>query len=269
MTATLLSCGINPDKSILFQQSRVSQHVELCWVLGSLTTMARLGHLPQFKEKSARLKEVPLGIFIYPVLQAADILLYKGTHVPVGEDQLQHLQLAQHLARTFNNRFGETFPVPKAIIGKDSIGRLKSLRDPLKKMSKSDADPRSRIELTDSSEAILDKCKKAITDFTSAVTFDPRERPGIANLITIHSMLSGINPEDICKESAHLDTGKYKLVVAKVVEDKLSPIREKICDLMSRPQYLEDVLEEGAEKASSIAELTWQDVKTKIGFKLS
>ncbi|XP_063241742.1 tryptophan--tRNA ligase, mitochondrial isoform X4 [Bacillus rossius redtenbacheri] len=117
MTATLLACGIDPEKTILFQQSQVPQHAELCWVLACHSTMARLAHLPQFREKSASLKEVPVGIYVYPVLQAADILLYRSTHVPVGEDQVQHLQLAQQLVKTFNNRYGPTFPSPKAIVG--------------------------------------------------------------------------------------------------------------------------------------------------------
>ncbi|XP_063241741.1 tryptophan--tRNA ligase, mitochondrial isoform X3 [Bacillus rossius redtenbacheri] len=220
MTATLLACGIDPEKTILFQQSQVPQHAELCWVLACHSTMARLAHLPQFREKSASLKEVPVGIYVYPVLQAADILLY----------------------------------------------RLRSLRDPQKKMSKSDADPRSRIELMDSPADIREKCKKAVTDFTSAVTFNPVSRPGVSNLITIHSLLSGLSPEDICRDSSGLDTGRYKLVVAEVIAKNIAPIREKVIHIMSKHQYLDDVLESGAEKAVRIARETWNDVKNKVGF---
>ncbi|XP_063241740.1 tryptophan--tRNA ligase, mitochondrial isoform X2 [Bacillus rossius redtenbacheri] len=221
MTATLLACGIDPEKTILFQQSQVPQHAELCWVLACHSTMARLAHLPQFREKSASLKEVPVGIYVYPVLQAADILLYS---------------------------------------------RLRSLRDPQKKMSKSDADPRSRIELMDSPADIREKCKKAVTDFTSAVTFNPVSRPGVSNLITIHSLLSGLSPEDICRDSSGLDTGRYKLVVAEVIAKNIAPIREKVIHIMSKHQYLDDVLESGAEKAVRIARETWNDVKNKVGF---
>ncbi|XP_066991832.1 tryptophan--tRNA ligase, mitochondrial [Anabrus simplex] len=265
VAATLIACGINPEKSILFQQSKVRQHTELCWILGCRTTMPRLAHLPQFKEKSSALKDVPLGLYVYPVLQCADILLYRATEVPVGEDQVQHLQLAQHLARNFNNQYGAVFPIPKALVGDSHTSRLRSLRDPLKKMSKSEPDPRSRINLTDTSDSILEKCKKAVTDFTSALTFNPEERPGVSNLITIHSLLSGKSPQEICNECASLDTGRYKLVLAEVIEEKLKPIREETVRLMADPVYLKTVLEKGSEKASLIAEETLLDVKNRVG----
>lgn len=265
MTATLLACGIDPDKSILFQQSTVPMHAELCWILGCLTTMPRLGQLPQFREKSAKVKDIPLGLYVYPVLQAADILLYKSTHIPVGEDQLQHLQLAQHLAKLFNNKFGETFPIPHAMINDDSSSRVKSLRDPTKKMSKSDNDPKSRIQLTDEPKALLDKVKKAITDFKSEVTYAPEERAGVSNLITIHSLLSGKSHDEICREAQGLDTGKYKLVVADVVIEKLSPIRKRLLELNQEPQYLEEVLRKGGEKAINIAYNCWHEVREKVG----
>ncbi|XP_046436104.1 tryptophan--tRNA ligase, mitochondrial isoform X1 [Neodiprion fabricii] len=265
ITATLLACGIDPDKSILFQQSTVSMHTELCWILSCLTTMPRLAHLPQFKEKSATVKDVPLGLYIYPVLQAADILLYKSTHVPVGEDQLQHLQLAQHLAKLFNGKFGETFPIPHSMINDDSSCRIRSLRDPTKKMSKSDPDPKSRLQLTDEPKVLLNKVKKAITDFTSEVTFALDERPGVSNLITIHSLLSGKTHDEICREAQGLDTGRYKLVVADVVIEKLTPIRERLLELEREPQYLEEVLRKGGEKATDIACDCWHEVRDKVG----
>lgn len=209
MTATLLACGIDPHKSTLFLQSSVKQHTELGWIFSCLTTMARLAHLPQYKEKSAKVKEIPLGLFVYPVLQAADILMYKATHVPVGEDQVQQLQLAQHLANVFNFRFGETFPICHGVIADDPSSRIKSLRDPTKKMSKSDADPKSRIMLTDTPDQLLEKVKKALTDFKSAVTYDPIERPGVANLLIIHSLMSnGRSVQELCDEAKGMDTGK-------------------------------------------------------------
>uniref|UniRef100_A0A7G3B4M4 Tryptophan--tRNA ligase, mitochondrial n=1 Tax=Lutzomyia longipalpis TaxID=7200 RepID=A0A7G3B4M4_LUTLO len=265
MTAALLACGIDPQKSVLFLQSDVKQHAELGWILGCHTTMARLGHLPQFKEKSTKVKEIPLGIFVYPVLQAADILLYRATHVPVGEDQVQHLQLAQHLAKTFNTKYGNTFAHCHALVSTDLSNRIKSLRDPTKKMSKSDTDPKSVIFLTDPPDAIVEKVKKAITDFTSAVTFEPDARPGVSNLITIHSLMTGKTPEAICMECTDVDTGKYKGRVAEAVVEHLNPIRMRIEDYSKHPEYLCQVLQEGADRASKVAEETLQEVKDKVG----
>ncbi|XP_023720200.1 tryptophan--tRNA ligase, mitochondrial isoform X2 [Cryptotermes secundus] len=248
---------------------QIPEHTQLCWTLGCLTTMARLAHIPTYKEKSATVKEVPLGLYVYPVLQAADILLYRATHVPVGEDQTHNLELVQHLAKIFNNRYGHTFPIPKAVVADSSISRLKSLRDPSKKMSKSEQDPKSRIEITDTPDDILEKCKKALTDFTSEITFDPEKRPGVANLITIHSLFTGLDPAEICEQNIGLDTGRYKLVVAEVIQEKLEPLRQQVQQYMSEPQYIEEVLNRGADKASVIAQQTWLDVKTKVGLQIN
>ncbi|XP_001865561.2 tryptophan--tRNA ligase, mitochondrial [Culex quinquefasciatus] len=265
MAATLLACGINPAKSTLFLQSGVPQHAELSWILGCMTTMARLTHLPQYKEKSAKLKEIPLGLYIYPVLQAADIMLYKATHVPVGEDQVQHLQLAQSLARAFNNRFGATFPFCNPIISDDTSCRLKSLRDPTKKMSKSDPDPKSCIMLTDKADAIREKIRKSVTDFTSEVTFEPETRPGVANLLTIHSLASGKSPQLICEEAKGLNTGQYKGLVADALVAHLEPIRADIDRYLADPGYLATVIDEGCERARETAERTLHEVKEKVG----
>ncbi|XP_043277626.1 tryptophan--tRNA ligase, mitochondrial isoform X2 [Venturia canescens] len=265
LTATLLACGIDPERSILFQQSTVPMHAELCWILACITTMPRLAQLPQFKEKSENLKNISLGLYIYPVLQSADILLYKATHVPVGEDQLQHLQLAQHLANLFNNKFGKTFPLPHSIIN-DTSGRIKSLREPTKKMSKSSDSARSKIELTDTPDVILRKIKRSVTDFTSEVTYEPEKRPGVSNLVSLHSLSSGKSPQDICKECQGMDTGKYKLVVADALIEHLTPIRQKYSELIEEPDYLENVLKNGTRKALEIASQSWPDIKEKIGF---
>ncbi|XP_011504701.1 PREDICTED: tryptophan--tRNA ligase, mitochondrial, partial [Ceratosolen solmsi marchali] len=265
LTAVLLACGIDPNKSILFQQSSVSMHAELSWILACLTTMPRLAHQPQYKEKSQTLKDVPLGLYIYPILQTADILLYKATHVPVGEDQVQHIQLAEHLAQKFNTTYGETFPMPIAVINKD-FGRIKSLRDPLQKMSKSESDTKSRLNLTDEPAVLLNKIKKAVTDFTSVVSYDPENRPGVSNLVSIHSMITGMSPEEICKEVKHLNTGQYKLFLADILIDKLNPIREKIQLYMNQPKYLQKVLHEGTQKAKDIAFKNWLEVKDKVGY---
>lgn len=267
MTATLLACGIDPNKSILFQQSTVDTHAQLSWILGCLTTLARLARLPQFKEKSRTLKDVPLSLYIYPVLQSADILLYKATHVPVGQDQVQHIQLAQELAIKFNKRFGNTFPVPHSLVNENASQRIKSLRDPSKKMSKSDQNPKSRLDILDKPEVLATKIKKAVTDCTSKVTYEPETRPGVANLVIIHSMLSGKSPHQICSEVEELDTGKYKLVVADLVIEKLTPIREKFSRLIKEPVYLQEILRCGTERATDIASDCWCEVQNKIGFK--
>ncbi|XP_033325975.2 tryptophanyl-tRNA synthetase, mitochondrial [Megalopta genalis] len=266
MTATLLACGIDPKKSILFQQSAVPMHAELYWVLGCITTLARLAHLPQFKEKSQTVKFVPLGLYVYPVLQAADILLYRATHVPCGEDQIQHIELAQELAVSFNNKIGKIFCVPHALINEDASHRIRSLRDPMKKMSKSDQSPKSRINILDEPSILKEKVKKAVTDFTSEITYEPNERPGVANLITIHSMFTGQTSDEICLEMQGLNTAQYKLLLADLIIEKLSPIREEFSRLIKEPVYLSEVLKDGKERATEIAEETWQQVRDKVGF---
>lgn len=265
MTATLLACGIDPQKSTLFLQSDVTQHTELSWILGCMTTLPRLSQFHQYKEKSSKLKDVPLGLFVYPVLQAADILLYKSTHVPVGEDQIQHLQLTHHLGRLFNHRFGETFPACNPIIADDTSARIRSLRDPTKKMSKSDPDPKSTIFVTDKPDIIIEKLKKAVTDFTSEVTFDMEKRPGVSNILMIHSVLSGKSIDQIVEESRSLNTGQYKLVAAEAVVEYVNPIRNKIEDYLKNEDFLWDTLQNGADKARKIAVDTIDEVKDKMG----
>ncbi|XP_028132038.2 tryptophan--tRNA ligase, mitochondrial [Diabrotica virgifera virgifera] len=265
IAATLLACGIDPNRTILFQQSKVAVHTQLSWCLGCICTMPRLAHLPQYKEKSKDLKDIPLGLFVYPVLQAADILAYKATHVPVGEDQIQQIQLSQDLARMFNKKFGETFPIPHALTTGSEYARLRSLRDPSKKMSKSDPDPKSRICLTDRPDDIVRNIKKAVTDFNSEVTYDPEGRPGIANLINIHSFATNKSVEDICKDAKNINTGEYKLVVADAVVNFVTPIQERISGYLSEPQLLLEILEQGREKADDIASKNWDEVQYKLG----
>ncbi|XP_015917495.2 tryptophan--tRNA ligase, mitochondrial [Parasteatoda tepidariorum] len=264
MTACLLACGINPDLCILFLQSQIPQHTELAWILGCLTTMPRLAHLPQYKDKSSSLENIPLGLFVYPVLQSADILLYKSTHVPVGEDQIQHIQLTQHLVKVFNNKYGKIFPVPEALID-ETCARVKGLREPDKKMSKSDKNFKNRIDLTDSPDIITKRIKEALTDFTSGVTYDMEKRPGVGNLILVHSLCSGKSFEEICKDSESLDTGQYKLVVAEAVIEHLKPIQEQIKRIMSDRGYIERILKTGSERAIEIASKTMNEVKTSVG----
>ncbi|XP_076764652.1 tryptophanyl-tRNA synthetase, mitochondrial [Xylocopa sonorina] len=267
MAAMLIACGIDPKKSIMFQQSTVDMHTQLSWILGCKTTLARLARLPQFREKSQKLKTIPLSLYIYPVLQAADILLYRATHIPIGQDQVQHVQLAQELAVKFNKTFGETFPVPHALTNEQLGERIKSLRDPLKKMSKSSEDPKGRLNMLDEPDVLLEKIKKSVTDCTSQVTYEPEKRPGVANLIAIHSRLTGKSPDQICSEAEGLDTGKYKFVLADVVIEKLTPIREEYSKLMKEPIYLQEILKNGTERATEIASKCWYDVRDKIGLE--
>ncbi|XP_063806631.1 tryptophan--tRNA ligase, mitochondrial [Pseudophryne corroboree] len=266
MTACLLACGINPDKSCVFQQSRVPEHAELGWILGCLTSMPRIRHLPQWKMKSQTQKnEGSVGLFTYPVLQAADILLYKSTHVPVGDDQSQHIELTQDVARIFNNRYGDFFPVPTALMSTSK--KIKSLRNPSVKMSKSDPQVLATVRLMDSPEEIGMKFRKAVTDFTSQVTFDPEGRPGVSNLVAIHSAMTGLTPEDIVQQSSGLETAQYKIVVADAVIEKLTPIREEIQRLREDPGFLLDVLNRGAQRARDVAVPVYDAVCRLVGLR--
>ncbi|KAH8270228.1 hypothetical protein KR018_006067 [Drosophila ironensis] len=269
MAATLLSCGVDPSKSSLFVQSSVAEHAEFNWILSSLTTMPRLAQLPQFREKSRLVKDVPLGLYVYPVLQAADIMLYKATHVPVGADQLQHIQLAQHLARTYNNRYGESFPVCHAMVEESNASRVLSLRDPTKKMSKSEGNPKATINLCDPPEVIMQKIKKAVTDFTSDITFEPVKRAGVSNLVNIHSQVTGQTIKSVVDEASTLDTAKYKERVADAVIEHLRPIQEQIKHHLNKRTELVYLLEVGAEKARKQAQDTISDVKQRLGLGTS
>ncbi|KAI3355693.1 hypothetical protein L3Q82_004285 [Scortum barcoo] len=271
MAASLLACGIDPKRAILFQQSQVSEHAELSWILGCLTSMPRLRHLPQWKivgavitMKSKQKNEGSVGLYTYPVLQAADILLYKSTHVPVGEDQVQHLELAQDLARIFNNRYGDLFPEPGALLS--STRKVKSLRDPSAKMSKSDPHVMATISITDSPDDIALKIRRAVTDFTSEVTFDPEKRPGVSNLVTIHAAVAKIGAEEAVSQARGLDTGAYKKLVTEAVIQRLTPIREEIERLRSDRAHLEAVLTRGTLRARELAAPVLNEVRRRVGF---
>ncbi|XP_036129448.1 tryptophan--tRNA ligase, mitochondrial isoform X1 [Molossus molossus] len=265
MTAALLACGINPEKSILFQQSQVVEHTQLSWILTCMVRLPRLQHLHQWKAKTAKQKhDGTAGLLTYPVLQAADVLLYKSTHVPVGEDQVQHMELVQDLARAFNKKYGELFPVPKSIL--TSMKKVKSLRDPSAKMSKSDPDRLATVRITDSPEEIVQKFRKAVTDFTSEVTYDPAGRAGVSNLVAIHSAVTGLPVEELVRRSAGVDTARYKLLVADAVIEKFAPIRSEIEKLKTDKDHLEKVLQVGSAKAKELAYPVCQEVKKLVGF---
>ncbi|XP_029656517.1 tryptophan--tRNA ligase, mitochondrial [Octopus sinensis] len=266
MTACLLACGLDPTKVILFQQSQIPQHTELAWILSCNCSLPRLKHLPQWKLKSKNEETVSVGLFSYPLLQAADILLYKSQLVPVGEDQVKHIELARDLVKQFNRKYGNIFVKPNILTGE--LPKVLSLQNPEDKMSKSDNNKLSRIDLTDSADEIFLKIKKARTDSTSAVTYDPANRPGVSNLISIHSNLTDLTPEQLCKEYTHLDTGQYKKVVAEAIIETVTPISSCIKELKANKDYLIQVLETGKEKATNISENTMKTVKEVLGFTL-
>ncbi|XP_078478471.1 tryptophan--tRNA ligase, mitochondrial [Lampetra planeri] len=267
MAASLLACGVDPGRAILFQQSQVSEHAELSWILGCLTSMPRLRHLPQWKMKSKLKNEGSVGLYTYPVLQAADILLYKSTHVPVGEDQVQHLELAQDLTRIFNNRYGDLFPEPRALLTCSARHeKVKSLRDPSAKMSKSDPQKMATITITDSPDDIALKIRRAVTDFTSDVTFDPESRPGVSNLVTIHAAMAMISVEEAVSQARGLDTGAYKTLVTEAVVQRLTPIREEIDRLRLDRAHLQEALAQGSRKARELAAPVLKEVRERVGF---
>lgn len=264
MTAALLACGINPEKSILFQQSQVSEHTQLSWILTCMVRLPRLQHLHQWKAKAARQKhDGTVGLLTYPVLQAADILCYKSTRVPVGEDQVQHMELVQDLARGFNQKYGEFFPLPKSIL--TSMKKVKSLRDPSAKMSKSDPDKLATVGITDSPEEIVWKFRKAVTDFTSEVTYEPDRRAGVSNMVAIHAAVSGLSVEEAVRSSAGMDTARYKLLVADAVIEKFAPIRSEIEKLKKDKDHLKKILLAGSAKAKELAYPVFQEVKKLVG----
>jgi tryptophanyl-tRNA synthetase len=264
--ATYIASGIDPEKALLFAQSHVSEHAELAWVLNCFSYMGELSRMTQFKEKSAKQGEsIPVGIFTYPVLMAADILLY-GTHlVPVGEDQRQHLELTRDVAIRMNNALGgDLFVVPEAYI--PPVGaRIMSLQDPASKMSKSDADANASVFLTDSTDQIVKKVKRAVTDSGSEITLDDA-KPGVKNLLTIQSALTGKPLEAIVSSYAGKQYGHLKVDTADIVAQKLAPIRERVEQLMADRSYLDSLLKQGADRARVIASAQLMKVYERVGF---
>lgn len=268
MAVYLLACGVNPQKSILFQQSQVSQHAELAWILGCLAPTGFLNRMHQWKTKRGENKDKScLGLYSYPVLMAADILLYKATHVPIGDDQLQHLELARELCRQFNNSYGETFPSPQPILG--NFTRVMSLRDASTKMSKSDPQELSRIELCDSPDVIKVKIQKATTDSEKHISFDPQKRPEMSNLINIYAEFSGLSTQQICDRYANMEKGKadFKTDLTEIIVSGLKFVRDNVERIHHEAGYVDSVLYKGASEAEEIAEGNLDEIKKKIGLR--
>jgi tryptophanyl-tRNA synthetase len=257
----LLAVGVDPDRSLLYYQSEVPQHVELAWILGTMTGLGQLERMTQFKEKADRARQ-NLGIFAYPVLQAADILVHKAHAVPVGDDQAQHLELTRDLAQRFNARFGEEFPLPETIT--PEIGaRVMSLTDPTSKMSKSDPSPKSRILLKDEPDEITRKIKSAVTDTGTDVLYNWDSKPGISNLLELFSVFSGRPIAELVAEYGAAGYGAFKMAAADAIGQGLAPIRARY-EALDRSE-VEKVMARGAAHARTRAETEMESVREKVG----
>lgn len=262
--ALLLACGIDIEKSILFIQSHVPEHAELSWVLQCYTQFGELTRMTQFKDKSAKNSDnVNAGLFGYPVLMAADILIYQSDFVPIGADQKQHLELTRDIANRFNNLYGETFNLPNPYIP-PSGGRVMSLADPTSKMSKSDKNLNGFISVLDPPDVIINKFKKTVTDSESKIYYSD-EKPGISNLLTIYSVLADLEMNEVEKKFRDKGYGEFKLAVGELVAETLKPVQDKYNQLSRDKKYLQEICDQGAKKASSIAQKTLKSVYEKIG----
>ncbi len=264
--AQLLAAGIDPDRSTVFAQSQVPEHAELGWVMQCLTGFGEAGRMTQFKDKSARqgADAASVGLFTYPILQAADILVYRADEVPVGEDQRQHLELTRDLAQRFNSRFGETLIVPKAHIVKDTA-RVVDLQDPTSKMSKSL--PTGCVFLLDDPKSIEKKIKRAVTDSVGEVRFDPQSQPGVSNLLSIISALSGRPLDEVTEQFAGGGYGPLKMAAAEQVVAFAQPYASRVAELLDDPAELDRIMDAGSVRAREAAMVTVADVYERVGLR--
>jgi tryptophanyl-tRNA synthetase len=265
--AQLLAIGLDPERCTLFVQSHVPEHAQLGWVLGCITGFGEASRMTQFKDKSAKqgADRASVGLFTYPILQAADILLYQADQVPVGEDQRQHLELTRDLAQRFNTTFGPTFTLPNAYILKDTA-KVTDLQEPTAKMSKSASSPNGIIELLDDPAKSAKKIRSAVTDTGREITFDPENKPGVSNLLTIYSGLSGRSVEELVEAYEGKGYGDLKKDLAAVVADFVAPIQARTKAYLDDPAQLDKLLAIGAEKARAVAAATLATVYDRIGF---
>lgn len=266
--AQYIACGLDPEKNTLFIQSHVRQHAELGWVLNCYTMFGELSRMTQFKDKSAKnVDNINGGLFTYPSLMAADILLYQPDYVPVGEDQKQHVELCHTIARRFNGVYGDVFKLPEPFVPKVGA-RVMSLTNPTAKMSKSENEDTGRVLVMDTPETIMRQFKRAITDSDTenCVHYDKENKPGVSNLMTIYSACTGKSFQEIEAEFAGCGYGKFKPAVGEAVVETLRPIREEATRIMKDKAYLEQVYRDGAEKAGCVAEKTLRKVYKKVGF---
>lgn len=260
-----IAAGLDPEKNCIYYQSHVSGHAELAWILNCFTYMGELNRMTQFKDKAAKHADnINAGLFTYPVLMAADILLYQADVVPVGIDQMQHLEITRDIAQRFNAIYGDVFTVPEVYLGKVGA-KIMSLQDPAKKMSKSDENPNASIYLMDSPDTIMRKFKRAVTDSEACVRYCG-EQPGIHNLIDIYCACTGKTPEETEKEFDGRGYGDFKTAVGEAVVSVLKPLQERYADLSRNKDYIDSVIKNNAEKANHYATKTLRKVQKKVGF---
>ena len=264
LASLYLAAGLDPEKSILYIQSHVKQHAELSWILGTITGLGQLQRMTQYKDKAAKQKEINAGLLFYPVLMAADILLYGTNFVPVGDDQTQHIELTRDIAERFNSRYSETFVVPEMMRAKKGA-RIMSLQDPTAKMSKSDADENASIYIIEDDKATARKIKRAVTDSIGIINYTD-DQPGLKNLIDIYSVFADLTPDEIVKKYEGVGYGVFKEELAEIVVDGLKPIRTRFKEIRQDKTYLEEILKAGDEKAERLAERTMRKVRRKVGF---
>jgi tryptophanyl-tRNA synthetase len=261
-----IAAGLDPKKNTIYYQSHVSAHAELGWILNCVTYMGELSRMTQFKEKSQKHAEnINAGLFTYPVLMAADILLFQTDLVPVGADQKQHLELTRDIAQRFNQIYGDTFVVPEPYIAKTGA-KIMSLQEPTKKMSKSDEDVNASIFIMDDPDVIIRKFKRAVTDSDAIVRFDEGQKPGISNLMSIYGKITKQSMDQIANEFEGKGYGDFKLKVAEAVVEELRPLREKFEELSKDKAYIDEIIKESSQKANYLATKTLRKVQKKVGF---
>ena len=264
LIAFYLALGLDPDKCTLYLQSQVHEHAELSWVLNNFTMFGEASRMTQFKDYQAKMKEVNVGIFDYPILMASDILLYDTEIVPVGIDQKQHVELCRNIATRFNHKMGETFFIPEPVVRKEGY-KICGLQEPTKKMSKSDRSDTGSIFLEDTPEIIMKKVKRAVTDSDNFVKYDHENKPGVSNLLTIYACLKGINISEAEEHFKDANYGTLKTEVANAIIEALAPVQEKYFAYLNNLDYLDEILEKGRVKASKKASEKIKEVYSKLG----
>jgi len=260
-----IAAGLNPEKNCLYYQSHVSAHAELSWILGCFTYMGELNRMTQFKDKAAKHADnINAGLYTYPVLMAADILLFQTDLVPVGNDQKQHLELTRDIAQRFNSIYGDVFTIPEPYIGKQGA-RIMSLQEPTKKMSKSDENPNASIYLLDDPDTIMRKFRRAVTDSDNRIIYSD-DKPGIKNLIEIYSLSTGKSIEEVEKEFDGVGYAQFKSAVGEAVVSLLKPLQERFKELEKEKAYIDGIIKANAEKANYYANKTLRKVQKKVGF---
>ncbi len=261
-----IAAGLDPEKNCLYYQSHVSAHAELSWILNCYTYMGELNRMTQFKDKSAKhANNINAGLYTYPVLMAADILLFQADAVPVGKDQLQHLEITRDIAQRFNSIYGDVFTIPEPYIGKTGA-KIMSLQEPEKKMSKSDENPNASIYLMDDPDTIIRKFKKAVTDMEACVRYDAEKQPGICNLMDIYSACTGKTNDEIEREFDGKGYGDFKLAVGESVVSVLKPVQNRFAELIKDKVYIDSMIKNNADKANYYATKTLRKAQKKVGF---